>query len=73
MAIMRTMIFMAGKLELALLAAIATLCARPSAIADAAKVSPVDAINHIGQMATLYAGAWPARNTRQTLIDSRRF
>jgi len=50
---MGTMISMAGKLGLALLAAIATLGASPSAIADAAKVSPADAINQIGQMATV--------------------
>jgi hypothetical protein len=50
---MRTTILVAGKLGLVLLAAIATLSAPPSAIADAAKVSPADAINHVGQMATI--------------------
>jgi len=44
----------AFKLALRVLrAAIATLSAPPNAMVDAAKVSPVDAINHIGQIATV--------------------
>jgi hypothetical protein len=46
---MRTMICAAGKL--ALLASFAMLGASPNAVADAARVSPADAINHVGQMA----------------------
>jgi hypothetical protein len=50
---MRTITFMAGKLGLALFAAFATLGSPSSAIADADRVSPADAINHVGRMATV--------------------
>jgi len=50
---MRMMTFMAGKLGLALLVLFGTLGGPPSATADAEKVSPADAINHAGQVATI--------------------
>ena len=45
------MTFRAGKLLLALLAALVILGAPPSAIADALRVSPGEAINHVNQTA----------------------
>lgn len=50
---MRTMTFMAGKLGLAVLAALVILGTPPSAIADSLRVSPGDAINHVNQTATV--------------------
>jgi len=47
------MTFTAGKLGLVLLAAFATLGAPPISIADADRVSPADAINHVGHMVTV--------------------
>jgi hypothetical protein len=50
---MRTMFLMTGRLALVLLAAIAALGSVPSALGDSPKVSPADAINHIGEVATV--------------------
>jgi hypothetical protein len=50
---MRTMTFIMGKRCLVLLAVFAISGAPPTAIADSARLSPTDAINHVDQMATV--------------------
>ena len=62
---MRTITFIAGRLGLVLLAALA-MAAPPSAMADSARVSPVDAINHVGEMATVCGRVASARYATST-------
>jgi hypothetical protein len=52
--VVRKLTFMACKMWLAqLLATFVTVGALPSAMADRARLSPAEAINHVGQMATV--------------------